>query len=47
MWFARDGAGADPGCVSQDRTRTVLTMEDLSAALKEYGVGADRAAYYL
>lgn len=29
------------------RTRTVLTMEDLSAALKEYGVGAERAAYYL
>lgn len=32
---------------SQARTRTTLTMEDLSAALKEYGVGAERAAYYL
>jgi transcription initiation factor TFIID subunit 10 len=32
---------------SQTRARTVLTMEDLSAALKEYGVQADRAAYYL
>lgn len=33
--------------VIQDRTRTVLTMEDLSAALKEYGVGAERAPFYL
>ena len=34
-------------CLSQARARTVLTMDDLSAALKEYGVQADRAAYYL
>ncbi|KAM0786631.1 hypothetical protein ACM66B_002083 [Microbotryomycetes sp. NB124-2] len=30
-----------------NRARTVLTMEDLSAALKEYGVDASRSAYYL
>lgn len=40
-------AEADSPRNQQARTRTVLTMEDLSAALKEYGVGADRAAYYL
>lgn len=27
----------------QDRTRTVLTMDDLSAALGEYGIDARRA----
>ncbi|KAK4049533.1 hypothetical protein OIV83_004030 [Microbotryomycetes sp. JL201] len=32
---------------SKNRARTVLTMEDLSAALKEYGVDASRSAYYL
>lgn len=30
----------------QDRSRTVLTMEDLSAALGEYGVNAKRAESY-
>lgn len=33
--------------IVQGKARTVLTMEDLSAALKEYGVQADRAPYYL
>ena len=33
--------------LKQGRQRTVLTMEDLSAALKEYGVDASRAPYYL
>ena len=43
-----EGQGPDLGAfTAQARTRTVLTMEDLSAALKEYGVGADRAPYYL
>ncbi|KWU41537.1 transcription initiation factor IID, TAF10 subunit [Rhodotorula sp. JG-1b] len=32
---------------AKGRQRTVLTMEDLSAALKEYGVDASRAPYYL
>ncbi|GAA5831989.1 hypothetical protein JCM5353_002837 [Sporobolomyces roseus] len=32
---------------AKGRQRTVLTMDDLSAALKEYGVDAGRAAYYL
>ncbi|KAI5478950.1 transcription initiation factor TFIID subunit 10 [Pseudohyphozyma bogoriensis] len=50
--YARTRTAAGPGGRTggggaKDRTRTVLTMEDLSAALKEYGVGADRAQYYL
>ncbi|GAA5933447.1 Taf10p [Sporobolomyces koalae] len=36
-----------PGSTAKGRQRTVLTMDDLSAALKEYGVDAGRAAYYL
>ena len=31
----------------QDKTKTVLTQEDLSSALNEYGIGSSRAAYYL
>ncbi|KAH9817861.1 transcription initiation factor TFIID 23-30kDa subunit-domain-containing protein [Melampsora americana] len=31
----------------KDRTRTVLTQEDLSQALGEYGINASRAPYYL
>lgn len=30
----------------QDKTRTTLTMEDLSAALAEYGINARKADYY-
>lgn len=30
----------------QDRTRTVLTMDDLSAALSEYGINARRADFF-
>ncbi|KPV74315.1 uncharacterized protein RHOBADRAFT_44802 [Rhodotorula graminis WP1] len=45
------GAGAGAGAAGQGkakgRQRTVLTMDDLSAALKEYGVDASRAPYYL
>lgn len=29
-----------------DRSRTVLTMDDLSAALAEYGINAKRADSY-
>ncbi|KOS13935.1 transcription initiation factor iid taf10 subunit [Malassezia pachydermatis] len=32
-----------PGATARDRTRTVLTMDDLSAALGEYGIDARRA----
>ena len=32
-----------PGASARDRTRTVLTMDDLSAALGEYGIDARRA----
>ncbi|GAA5843983.1 hypothetical protein JCM11251_005932 [Rhodosporidiobolus azoricus] len=42
---ASGGAGAKEA--KKGRQRTVLTMEDLSAALKEYGVDASRAPYYL
>ncbi|KAL8287701.1 hypothetical protein RQP46_003559 [Phenoliferia psychrophenolica] len=54
--YARTRTAAGPGgrakdaggsARAKDRTRTVLTMEDLSAALKEYGVGAERAPFYL
>ncbi|KAG0146673.1 hypothetical protein CROQUDRAFT_657020 [Cronartium quercuum f. sp. fusiforme G11] len=31
----------------KDRTRTVLTQEDLAQALGEYGINASRAPYYL
>lgn len=31
---------------SKDRSRTVLTMDDLSAALSEYGINAKRADFY-
>lgn len=46
------GAAGAPSAVpgtgkAKGRQRTVLTMEDLSAALKEYGVDASRAPYYL
>ncbi|KDE05380.1 hypothetical protein MVLG_04291 [Microbotryum lychnidis-dioicae p1A1 Lamole] len=44
---ARTAASKSSGSKAKGRTRTVLTMDDLSAALKDYGVGADRAAYYL
>ncbi|KAI0305893.1 transcription initiation factor TFIID 23-30kDa subunit-domain-containing protein, partial [Multifurca ochricompacta] len=32
---------------SQDRTRTTLTMEDLSAALSEYGINSRKPEFYL
>ncbi|GAA5999559.1 Taf10p [Rhodotorula paludigena] len=44
------GAGGQAGGAApkaKGRQRTVLTMEDLSAALKEFGVDASRAPYYL
>ncbi|SCV74974.1 BQ2448_8003 [Microbotryum intermedium] len=44
---ARTAANKSSNSKAKGRTRTVFTMDDLSAALKDYGVGADRAAYYL
>ncbi|PPQ63318.1 hypothetical protein CVT24_006763 [Panaeolus cyanescens] len=35
-----------PGSV-KDKTRTTLTMEDLSAALAEYGISARKPEYYI
>lgn len=31
----------------QDKTKTVLTMDDLSAALGEYGINARKPEFYL
>ncbi|KIM61300.1 hypothetical protein SCLCIDRAFT_1216072 [Scleroderma citrinum Foug A] len=36
------GSGA-----SKDKTRTTLTMDDLSAALAEYGISAKKPDFYL
>jgi hypothetical protein len=33
--------------ISKDKTRTTLTMDDLSAALAEYGINARKPDYYL
>lgn len=35
------------GSALKDRTRTTLTMDDLSAALQEYGINARKPDYYL
>ncbi|GAA5907528.1 Taf10p [Sporobolomyces salmoneus] len=43
----KNSATASNTTTAKGRQRTVLTMDDLSAALKEYGVDAGRAAYYL
>lgn len=43
------GAGTAGGAVpagARDRSRTVLTMDDLSAALGEYGINARRAEHF-
>ncbi|KAN0063320.1 hypothetical protein ACQY0O_004485 [Thecaphora frezii] len=40
------GAAASAAAGAKDRSRTVLTMDDLSAALGEYGINARRAEYY-
>merc|ERR1711939_413551 len=41
------GAGSSQAGARKDRQKTVLTMEDLSAALQEYGINCTRAPYYL
>jgi len=41
------GAGAGGPGGLKDRTRTTLTMDDLSAALQEYGINARKPEYYL
>lgn len=45
---AAGGAGGAGGLPAgaRDRSRTVLTMDDLSAALGEYGINARRAEYF-
>ena len=34
-------------CYFQDKTRTTLTMDDLSAALAEYGINARKPEFYM
>lgn len=43
---AAGGAGGGLPGGARDRSRTVLTMDDLSAALGEYGINARRAEYF-
>ncbi|SPO23004.1 related to TAF10 - TFIID and SAGA subunit [Ustilago trichophora] len=43
---AAGGAGGALPAGARDRSRTVLTMDDLSAALGEYGINARRAEYF-
>ena len=33
--------------LSQDKTRTTLTMDDLSAALSEYGINSRKPDFYM
>jgi transcription initiation factor TFIID subunit 10 len=40
------GAAGSNAQGARDRSRTVLTMDDLSAALGEYGINARRAEYF-
>lgn len=44
----RGGAAGGGGAAgaAKERARTVLTMDDLSAALGEYGINAKRAEFY-
>ncbi|EJD07389.1 transcription initiation factor IID, TAF10 subunit [Fomitiporia mediterranea MF3/22] len=45
---AAGGRGRAPlGQSSRDKTRTTLTMEDLSAALAEYGINARKPEFYM
>ncbi|KAL5537068.1 hypothetical protein ACEPAF_891 [Sanghuangporus sanghuang] len=45
---AASGRGRAPlGQSSRDKTRTTLTMEDLSAALAEYGINARKPEFYM
>jgi len=43
---AANPAVQNPSSKAKDRTKTVLTLDDLSAALHEYGIDAARAPYY-
>ncbi|KAB5594969.1 Transcription initiation factor TFIID subunit 10 [Ceratobasidium theobromae] len=41
------GTTAVASALARDKTRTVLTMDDLSAALTEYGISARKPEFYL
>jgi len=43
---ARSNQALGPG-TSRDKTRTTLTMDDLSAALSDYGINARKPEFYL
>ncbi|KZV98792.1 transcription initiation factor IID, TAF10 subunit [Exidia glandulosa HHB12029] len=39
--------GRPTGVTARDKTKTVLTMDDLSAALNEYGISARKPEFYI
>ncbi|KIO20024.1 hypothetical protein M407DRAFT_142220 [Tulasnella calospora MUT 4182] len=41
------GGAAGPSISAKDKTKTVLTMDDLSAALAEYGINSRKPEFYL
>ncbi|KAG8758804.1 Transcription initiation factor TFIID subunit 10 [Ceratobasidium sp. 428] len=41
------GTTTAASALARDKTRTVLTMDDLSAALSEYGINARKPDFYL
>ncbi|KZT27829.1 transcription initiation factor IID TAF10 subunit [Neolentinus lepideus HHB14362 ss-1] len=43
----RARANQPPGAAARDKTRTTLTMEDLSAALTEYGINSRKPEFYM
>ncbi|TMW59224.1 hypothetical protein Poli38472_007369 [Pythium oligandrum] len=43
---AASSAGASGAATTPNATKTVLTIEDLSASLKEYGVTLSKPEYY-
>jgi len=43
----KTGGAAGPSAPLKDKTKTVLTMDDLSAALNEYGINARKPEFYL
>ncbi|TFK51725.1 transcription initiation factor IID TAF10 subunit, partial [Heliocybe sulcata] len=43
----RARANQPPGAAARDKTRTTLTMEDLSSALAEYGINSRKPEFYM
>lgn len=43
----RTRANQPPGAAAREKARTTLTMEDLSAALAEYGINSRKPEFYM